>query len=116
MSGLSAGLLDREIVIEVATQSTQSESGEPTFDWTNARRTRVWAQWLPRGTRETFRYEREGSYLDGIFRMYDLSPRPTPENTRVIFEGRIFDVQGVTELGRGEGLDLSVVAHGEATS
>jgi head-tail adaptor len=111
--GLSAGKLDREIVLQVASP-TQSESGEVTFDWDHAESLTLWAEWLPRGTRETFRFEREGSYIDGLFRVYDIVPRPTPDNTRILFEDRVFDVQGVTEIGRGEGLDLAVVAHGEA--
>ena len=114
MTGLSAGRLDREIVLQVATTTIQSTSGELTFDWPHATSHTLWAQWFPKGTRETFRFQREGSYIDGVFRIYDVSPRPTPENTRVLFEGRMFDVQGVTELGRGEGLDLAVAAHGEA--
>ena len=113
MSGLSAGLLDREIVLQIAT-TVQSDSGEVTFDWDSATNVPLWAQWFPKGTRETFRFQREGSYIDGILRVYDVTPRPTPDNTRIVFEGRIFDLQGVTELGRGEGLDLAVVAHGEA--
>jgi head-tail adaptor len=111
--GLSAGLLDREITLQVA-PPMQSDSGEVTLDWDRAVTVTVWAQWLPRGTRETFRYEREGSYVDGLFKIYDVRPRPTPDNTRILFDGRLFDVQGVTEIGRGEGLELSVVAHGEA--
>jgi head-tail adaptor len=111
--GLSAGRLDREIVLQIASP-TQSESGAVTFDWDHATSLTLWAEWLPRGMRETFRFEREGAYIDGLFRVYDIVPRPTPDNTRILFENRVFDVQGVTEIGRGEGLDLAVVAHGEA--
>lgn len=110
---LSAGRLDREIVLQTA-RTVQSDSGEVTVDWAHATSRAVWAQWFPTGTRETSRFQREGSYIDGVLRVYDLSPRPTPEASRIVFDGRLFDLQGVTELGRGEGLDLLVVAHGEA--
>jgi head-tail adaptor len=113
MPGLSAGLLDRQMTLQTAA-TTQSESGEVTYAWDQATSVTVWAQWFPKGTREAFRFQREGAYIDGIVRIYDRSPRPTPENSRIVFDGRVFDVQGVTELGRGEGLDLVVVAHGEA--
>ena len=113
MSGLSAGLLDREITLQTAA-TVQSDSGEVTYDWASATNRTIWAQWFAKGTRETFRFQREGSYLDGMFRVYDITPRPTPDSSRILFEGRVFDLQGVTELGRGQGLDLSVVAHGEA--
>ncbi len=108
--GLNSGDLDREIVLETATQ-TQSDSGEPIVTWGGAET--VWAQWLSTSTREVFRLQREGSYIDGLFRIYDKSPRPTPEATRVVFEERLYDVTGVVEIGRGEGLELLVVAHGE---
>ena len=113
MSGLSAGLLDRDIVLQTAA-TVQSDSGEVTFDWDRASSRHLWAQWFAKGTRETFRFQREGSYIDGVFRVYEITPRPTPDNSRILFEGRVFDLQGVTELGRGEGFDLAVVAHGEA--
>lgn len=112
MAGLDAGLLDREIVLQKA-PIVQSESGEETFDWDNAVEETVWAQWLPAGTREAWRaQERLDSYVEGVFRIYDKSPRPTPNDTRILFDDRVFDIKPYVEIGRGEGLEIPVVAHG----
>ena len=111
--GVNAGQLDREIVIQKAVL-VQSESGEETFDWDHAESQTIWAQWLPAGTTEAWRaQQRLASYVDGVFRIYDMDPRPTPNDTRILFDGRIFDVKPYVELGRGEGLELAVVARGE---
>lgn len=112
MSGLHAGLLDREIVLQKA-PPVQSDSGEETFDWDNAVEQTVWAQWLPAGTREAWQaQQRLASYVDGVLRIYDLDPRPTPDDTRILFDGRTFDIRPYIEIGRSEGLDIPVVARG----
>ncbi len=113
MAGLSAGLLDREIVIQKA-PAVQSESGEQTFDWDHAEEEIVWAQWLPAGTTEAYRaQQRLGSNVEGVFRIYDMETRPTPNDTRILFDGRVFDTMPYVEVGRGDGLEIPVKAHGE---
>lgn len=114
MAGLNAGDLDREIVLQTASVA-QSESGEEMLDWDNATSETVWAEWLPAGTTEAYRaQQRLASYVDGVFRMYDMSTRPSPHNTRILFDGRIFDLKPYVEVGRGDGLEIAVVARGEA--
>lgn len=109
MSGLSAGTLDREIVLQTAT-TTQSASGEPIITWGSD--VTLWAQWLPAGTREAWQaQQRLGAYVDGVFRMYDMDTRPTPDASRILFDGRVFDVKPYIEIGRGDGLDVPVVAN-----
>lgn len=111
MSGLSGGELDRAIVLQVST-STQDESGDPIVTWADEET--IWAQWLPAGTREAYlAQQRLAAHIDGVLRVYDLDTRPTPDRYRVVFDGRAFDIQGVTEMGRGDGLELSVVARAE---
>jgi head-tail adaptor len=111
VSGLDAGALDREIVLQTAT-AVQSSSGDPVITWGGDET--IWAQWFPGGTREAWQaQQRLGSYVDGVFRIYDRSPRPTPDATRILFDGLVFDVKPVIEIGRGEGLDVPVVARGE---
>lgn len=108
--GLNAGALDREITLQTAT-AVQSDSGEESFDWDNATAQTIWAEWLPAGTREAWQaQQRLGAYVDGVFRVYDLASRPDPDNTRIVFEGRTFDVKPWIEIGRKEGLLIPVVA------
>ena len=110
---LSAGRMDRPIVLQKA-PVVQSASGEETFDWANAETHTIWAEWLPAGTTEAMRaQQRLASYVDGVFRIYDRHPRPTPEDTRIVFDNRAFDIKPYIEIGRGEGLEIPVVARGE---
>lgn len=113
MANLNAGDLDREIVIQTA-MAVQSESGEEVFDWPNAEEEQVWAQWFPAGTKEAWQaQQRLASYVDGVFLIYDMDTRPTPNNTRILFDGRVFDTKPYVEIGRHEGLHIPVVARGE---
>lgn len=114
--GLNAGDLDREILLQTA-PVVQSASGEETFDWAHAISVRLWAQWLPAGTTEAWKaQQRLGSYVSGVFRIYDMDTRPSPENTRILFDGKAFDTKPYIEIDRGQGLDIAVVARGEAAS
>lgn len=115
MATINAGDLDREIVLQTATKTQDTSSGEEVIDW-DAVSEMIWAQWLPAGTREAWQaQQRLASYIDGVYRIYDRSPRPTPEGSRIIgHDGRTYDVKPVIEIGRGEGLDVPVVARGEA--
>lgn len=110
--GLNPGNLDREIILQTA-EVIQSDSGEEVFDWDHADEQTIWAEWLPADTREAWQAgQRLGAYVDGVFRVYDLETRPQPDNTRILFDGRIFDLKPWIEIGRGEGLMLPVVARG----
>lgn len=110
-TSFNAGYMDREIVLQTATKTQDPVSGEELISWSGVT---VWAQWLPGGTREAwFAQQRLSAYVDGVFRIYDRQPRPTPEGSRIVFEDRVFDVKPPMEIGRGEGLEIPVVAHGE---
>ena len=115
--GINAGACDREITLQTATKTQDPDTGEELIDWDDLDDP-IWAQWLPAGTREAWQaQQRLGAYIEGVYRIYDRSPRPTPESSRIIgHDGRTYDIKGVVEIGRGDGLDLAVVAHGEAVS
>ncbi len=112
-AGLNAGDLDRDIVIQTAT-ANQSASGEPVFDWADATEYHVAAQWLPEGTREAWlAQQRLESFVSGVFRIYDLSPRPGPDDSRILFDGKTYDIKPWVEIKRGTALEIAVVARGE---
>lgn len=119
MSGINAGDLDREITLITGVKTQDAGTGEEVIVWdadATATSQTVWAQWLPGGTREAWSsQQRLGAYIDGVLRVYAVCPVPTPDGTRVVFEGRQFDLRGVIEIGRGDGLELAVVARGEGT-
>lgn len=117
-SGINAGLLDREITLITGVKTQDSGTGEEVIVWdaSDAGAQVVWSQWLPAGTKEQWQaQQRLSAYVDGVLRLYDISPRPTPDGTRIRFQDRDFDVKGVVEIGRGEGYELAVVARGEGT-
>ena len=92
MSGLKPGLLDREVVLQTGVKSQDPDTGEELIDWETTEAT-LWAQWLPAGTTEAYRaQQRLGSYVDGVFRIYDRDPRPTPDASRIVFDGRTFEI------------------------
>jgi hypothetical protein len=117
--GLNAGDLDRPVVLQVATR-VQGLSGEETLEFvpvveeTVDGNGTIWAQWFPAGTREAWQaQQRLQSTVDGVFRIYDRTNRPTPDRHRILFDGRTFDVKPYVEIARGEGLDVPAVARGE---
>ncbi len=111
MGVMNAGQLDREIVIQTAPQILDS-SGFQSFDWDNATSVTLWAEWLPAGTREAWHAQsRLGAYVDGVFRIYDIDPRPDPATTRILMDERVYDTKPYVEIGdRAEGLEIPVVA------
>jgi hypothetical protein len=109
MSPLEAGLLDREITIQTATESEDPDTGQDVLDWGQGQT--VWAQWLPSSASETWKARQIDATIEGIYKTYDIDPRPTPESAQIIgHDGRLYDLRGVTEIGRGEGLLLAVAA------
>ncbi len=120
MAGLDCGLMRAEILLQTA-PTVQSPSGELTFDWDHAVTQELSAQWLPAGSTEAWRaQQRLASYVSGVFRIYDtddVASRPGPDNTRILFEGRIYDLKPYVEVydddGAVVGLEIPVVARGE---
>lgn len=113
MSPLEPGLMDREITIQTATVAEDPDTGQDVSDWDDSGT--VWAQWLPESARETWQARQIDATVEGIYKVYDISPRPTPDTSQIIgHDGRTYDVKGVTEIGRGEGLLIAVAAKAEA--
>lgn len=114
MSQFNAGTRDREITIQTATTTQDSDTGEEVIDWDDAEEQVEYAQWLPGNTREAYyASQRLAATLDGIFRVAYIT-RPNPATQRIVDEdGRVFDIKGVTELGRREGWEIAVSARAE---
>lgn len=116
MSGINAGDLDREITLITGVKTQDTGTGEEVITWdADAQDARVvWAQWLPAGSREVWQAQsRLEATAAGGFKIYAISPAPTPDGTRILYQDRLYDLQGVTEIGRGEGYELIVVARAE---
>lgn len=110
---ISAGRMDREITVVNGTPEQDPDSGEEVITWV-PEDVPTWAEWLPAGTREAWQaQQRLSAYVDGVFRIYDRTPRPTAAFTRILFQGRMYDVKPVIEIGRGDGLEVPVVARAD---
>ncbi len=73
----------------------------------------VSAEWLPQSATETWRARQVDASIEGHYHTYYLSPLPAPDLSRIIgHDGRLYDVKGVTEIGRKRGLLIAVAAHG----
>ncbi len=90
MSGLSAGDIDREIILQVGTPIGKDDLGadimhwDPVTDEVNPSGY-VEAQWLPAGTREAWQaQQRLGAYVDGVYRIQYRTVLPTPDKSRII--------------------------------
>jgi head-tail adaptor len=110
--GLEPGDLDRRIVVQTATRSRDETTGEEILTW--GEDDTVWAQWLPGSAREIWQARQIDATIEGGYKVYDLPTRPTPDGSRIVgHDDRLYDVKGVTELGRGEGLLIAVAARAE---
>lgn len=117
MSGLiPAGSLNRTITLQTATKTQDLESGEELIDWTAITPVTLPAAWLPGNTREAYQaQQRLAAYIDGVFRIR-YRERPSPENNRIVFDGRTYDLKPPIELGLREGWDIPAVARAEGSS
>jgi SPP1 family predicted phage head-tail adaptor len=114
MSGrIQAGLLNRTITLQTATKTQDAGTGEELIDWTTATAVKLPAQWLAGNTREGYQAgQRLAAYVDGVFRIR-YRDRPSPENQRIVFDGRVYDVKPPLELGLREGWEIPVAARAE---
>lgn len=115
MPFLEAGKLDRRVRLQVETSAAlpaEGSSGEATTSWNDL--ATVWAQKQPLRVSETYQAQQRVAGVDVIFRIRWRSDVP-PDHCRVIDEdGRAFDILGVQEIGRREGLELLARGRGEA--
>lgn len=111
---MASGRMDRQIVLQLADRGQDGDGGELLI-WPPDGGTEqtLYAEWLPAGTTEVFRaQQRLQSYVEGIFRIH-WRDDVTPEASRILWDGRTFDLKPAIEIGRRRGLEIPVTAHGE---
>ena len=108
---LRAGDLDRRIAIERFTEM-RDPFNNPVKSWHEL--VTVWAAKTDVSDGERLAAQEVGAEISTRFRIRwspqvsDIDPKD-----RVRFEGRIYDIAGVKETGRREGLEISAVARPE---
>lgn len=110
---MNPGDRDREIVLQTATKTQDTGTGEELIDWDDVDEQTLYAQWLPGNSREAyFAQQRLEATIDGVFRLEPIS-RPSPANQRIVMDGITYDIRGVSEIGRGDGWEVVVSARGD---
>lgn len=110
---MRAGVKDRRINVEQVSR-TRSDTGQPVETWSVFRT--CWAQRVE-GSRVSERFAGNQQYatVTTIFRVgyFPNYTAITTDDHRVMFEGRLYDIQGVVELGRKDGIELLCSARGK---
>jgi head-tail adaptor len=115
VSGLDAGLLDREVTIQCLTDSTGA-SGFPVESW--ARLDDVWMS--RRDTRgwEVLKAGTNSGGMQTVWQMQyrdDMDPEriDVAKKRRLVANGRSYDIQFGSVIGREDGIELVTIASSE---
>lgn len=100
---MQSGDLDRRIVLQRATVTLDGFGGE-VETWAPLRT--VWAQYLPGPGREAWRSAEVAAVTEARFII--RWGQGVTVRDRVLYDGKVYDVRGVIEIGRREGQELSV--------
>jgi head-tail adaptor len=110
---MRAGRLDRRVTVE-ARATTQSDTGEVVEGWSTI-------QTLFMGKRDVRAMERftgteRVAEIDTVFtaRWLPLMTYLQPDTHRLVYRSRVYEILGVTELGRTEGVEIACKARAEA--
>lgn len=108
---MQAGKLDRRIVLQRATVTTDAFN-QPVSTW--ATLATVWASATPISDGERARAGEVFSNINMRFQIrYSSVVALVDTRDRVVFDGRVYDLVGVKELGRREALELTAAARAE---
>lgn len=112
MAGLDAGSMDKRIRIERAATTTD-DLGAEVDAW--ALLQPAWAQRVTQRATEAWKAGGTAAQREVVWRVYwtrklaDLS-----ERDRIVFDGQVYPISGVVEIGRREGLEITTNPSGEA--
>lgn len=102
---MRAGELDRKIIIEQQA-SGQDSIGEPNGSWSTF--ATVWASVKPVRANEIYSAQQVSPDRETRFRIRYLSG--VTEKMRISYDSKYWDIRGIEEIGRRQGLDLIAVA------
>jgi len=93
---ITAGRLDRRIVIQQATESQNSDSGAVELTWSHFKT--VWAEYMPMRQSERFTAGRDMAVFTARFRVRYFEG--LTEEHRIVFESKNWDIIGIEEATR----------------
>jgi SPP1 family predicted phage head-tail adaptor len=110
---MNPGSRDRRIEIEFPT-STLDDFGGEVITWSTIGK-KWWSNFYPLKDSEVFRNSEATATITHRFQLdwtnevwSQIDPR-----CRIKFDGRIYDVVGIKEIGRRQGIDISATARAE---
>ena len=104
---MRSGQIDRRITIEQNTAGRDA-AGAETESWTALADMPVWAEVRPAAGREFFDAQQIVAEAKVVFRIRYRSD--VDHKMRVNYAGNLYDIHGIAELGRQEGLDIMTTA------
>ncbi len=104
---MRAGEMDRFIRIEKNTP-TRSASGDQVDSW--AKFAEVWAKKRDLKTAESLDADRDVAMVQTEFSIYWLEG--VTASMRIVYDSATYDIEGVREIGRREGLAVIATARG----
>lgn len=108
---MRAGRLDRRITI-ITPSATQDAYGEEIRNWSTL--AEVWAGLRYAGQGERFTENQFQGMVDTVFSIrWSNTVKTMDVRNRVIFDNRIFDIVGIHEISRREGLEIFAYTKGE---
>jgi SPP1 family predicted phage head-tail adaptor len=109
-----AGELDRRITIQRATV-TRNEFNEPIESWGDL--TTVWAKRRDASAAESYRAQEVGAGITTRFTIrWSMTAATVNPSDRVSFEGRLYNITAVRDVGRNQWREIDAVARAEASS
>ncbi|WP_285020236.1 head-tail adaptor protein [Novosphingobium sp. fls2-241-R2A-195] len=104
-----AGKLDRRIVVQ--RQGPAADNGYTTAPGAWATHCTRWASWRPANGRKAFENQGNEAKAGGTFWLrYDSHTSTILTTDAVQFDGRRWQIVGIQQLGRREGIELIVIA------
>jgi head-tail adaptor len=109
---MKAGKLDRRVVIVRA--GPPIDNGVEAVPGAEVPLATRWASWRPSNGREVFEAQGLEARAGGTFWLrWDSVTSGILPTDRVLFEDRLWDIKGVQEIGRRDGIELIVAAGDE---
>jgi len=99
---VNIGQRDRLISLQMKTVA-ENGYGEPIETWTTV--ASIWAQWVPMKASERFAAQQSVGELDGKWRI-PWRRGVNAANTRILYDGTVYDIQPPIEMGRKAGLEI----------
>lgn len=108
---LQSAKLDRRITLQRGTSTTDA-AGTPVTTWADL--ATVWASRRRASARETLASAEVSAAITEVFEIrWDSAWSDLNPLDRLVFEGRVYDIAGVAEIGRREGLRIDAAARAE---